>query len=577
MFHLLKMLKTFSVLLLLLVAPCLAHADNVDDYIRQKMARQHIPGLSLAVIRDGKILKAKGYGLANLELNVPATSKTIYQIQSMTKQFTATAVMMLVEQGKVALDDPVSKYLDGTPVTWKNITIRNLLTHTSGLKDFVNESAKSLRLDVSDEDIFKAMIPRPLNFQPGEAYEYSNTNYHLLGMIIHKLSGKPYGVFLREHIFDPLGMKDTRIISLDDIIPNRASGYIWDGEHLNNGEYIAPSVLGYAGGSILTNVLDLAKWDVALYGETLLKFSSLRQMWTSGQLNNGDVTGYGFGWEIGETNTHQFISHGGGHRTGFTAVIKRFLNDRLTTVVLSNQFGASDPASIATGVATYYLPALLSPQPKVVKIPQALLETYTGRYEIENNKMGIITARKGRLFIPNGAETFELLPTSKNTFFLTDPGVDPSKKIRLAFKDVQGPRQRMIYTMDGKEFRKPAPYIGPLIHSLKPQRDADPTLTQKVWMVLSAMAQSGKAIDEVQFLSPGARKDFANAPQPELAEGRSLSFIAAQDVAGRGIERHGGAVSRILYYQLLTNKAPRYVLVYLTADGMITDEDIVDD
>jgi CubicO group peptidase (beta-lactamase class C family) len=574
---LLRSLKTPVALLLLLTASCMAHADKVDDYIRQKMASQHISGLSLAVVLNGKILKAKGYGLANLELNVPATPQTIYQLASMTKQFTATAVMMLVEQGKIGLEDPVSNYLDGTPESWKNITIRHLLTHTSGIKDYINEPTQSLQLDVSEDEVYKATIPRPLNFQPGEHYAYSNTNYHLLGMIIHKLSGKPYGEFLQEHIFGPLGMKDTSIISLSDLIPNRASGYRWDGRQLHNGEYVAPSILGYAGGGIVSNVLDLAKWDAALYGERLLKSSSLQQMWTSGKLNDGSVTGYGFGWGIGETNNHKSISHGGGHRTGFTTVIKRFLNDRLTLVVLTNQSGASDPASIATGVATYFLPALLSPQPKVVNISQALLETYTGRYEIQNNQMGTVTIQNGRLLLPNGGETFELLPTSEDTFFLTDPGVDPSKKMRLIFKDAHGPTPRLIYTMDGKEFRKPAPYIGPLIHSLKPQPDPDPALTQRVWAVLQAMAQSGKALAEVPYLSPGARQDFAAVALPELAGVQSISFIAAQDVAARGIERHGGKVNRILYYKLRTDKALRYVLVYLTDEGLVTDEDVVGD
>ncbi|MCW3095810.1 MAG: penicillin-binding protein beta-lactamase class [Chthonomonadaceae bacterium] len=578
------MLRTFQtpvLFLMLLIACCGAYADKVDDYIRQKMAHQHIPGLSLAVLWDGKIVKVKGYGLANVELNAPSTPQTLYQIQSMTKQFTAAAVMMLVEQGKIGLDEPVSRYLAGTPESWKPITVRHLLTHTSGIKDYINEPTQNLRLDVTEEEVYQATIPRPLNFQPGERFSYSNTNYHLLGMILHKVSGKPYGAFLQERIFEPLGMKDTRILSLSDILPHRASGYRWDGKQLHNGDYISPTILGYAGGGILSTVLDLAKWDAALSGETLLKSSSLQQMWTSGTLNDGSPTNYGFGWDLGETSGHKSVSHGGGHVTGFTTFITRFLKDRLTIVVLTNQLGKSDPAAIATGVATYYLPDLLGPELKVTRLAPALLESYTGRYEIQNNVLGTVTTRNGRLYLSSEGDTWELLPFSETTFFPTDPGLDPARKVRLTFQDFHASTPRLIYTIEGREIKRPAPYIGPLIHTLKPQSDPDPNRTRHVWAALQAMSQGGKAVAEAPALSLGARKDFGEVPLPELAGLQSLSFIATQDVAGRGIERHGGSVTRIIYYKLHTklhtDKASHYVLVYLTAEGLVTDEDVVDD
>lgn len=574
------MLRTFQtpvLFLLLMIACCSAYADKVDDYIRQKMANQHIPGLSLAVLRDGKIVKVKGYGLANVELHAPATPQTLYQIQSMTKQFTAAAVMMLVEQGKVELDAPVSRYLAGTPETWKSIKVRHLLTHTSGIKDYINEPTQNLRLDVSEEEVYQAAIPRPLNFQPGEQFSYSNTNYHLLGMIIHKVSGKPYGAFLQERIFEPLGMKDTRILSLSDILPHRASGYRWDGRQLQNGEYISPTILGYAGGGILSTVLDLAKWDAALSGERLLKSSSLQQMWTSGTLNDGSPTNYGFGWEVGETSGHKSVSHGGGHVTGFTTFITRFFQDRLTVVVLTNQLGKSDPASIARRVATYSLPELLGPEPKSTRLTPALLESYTGRYEVQSNVLGTVTARNGRLYLNTEGDTLELLPFSETTFFLTDTGLDPARKVRLTFEGFHGPNPRLTYTIEGREIKRPAPYIGPFIHTLKPQPAPDSVLTQHVSAALQAMSQGRTAVAEASSLSPGVRKDFGGVALPELAGLQSISFITAQNVAGRGIERHGGIVTRILYYKLHTDKASHYVLVYLTAEGLVTDEDVVDD
>ncbi len=341
-------------------APPQQAPDPLDVIVLDEMAERHIPGLSLAIMKDGHTIKAKGYGLANVEWNIPATADTVYQIQSITKSFTATAIMMLVEEGKIDLDAKVSKYLDGTPDTWKNITIRNLLTHTSGIKDFINEPTASLRLDVTEAQVLKATAPRPLNFQPGEKYAYSNTNYHLLAMIIRKLTGKFYGDFLRERIFEPLDMTHTAIISLSEIIPNRAAGYAWVSDALRNGEFHASSILGYGGGGIRSTVQDMAKWDAALYTDRLLKKSSLDQMWTPARLNNGQPTGYGFGWSVQDVKGHRWMGHGGGHSAGFGSVIHRYPDDRLSIVIFANLF-ASDLDRIARRLAERYIPALAPP------------------------------------------------------------------------------------------------------------------------------------------------------------------------------------------------------------------------
>ena len=340
--------------------------DDVDDYIKTKMRRQHIPGLSLAVVRNGEVIKTRGYGLANLELNVPAASNTVYQIHSITKQFTATAVMMLVKDGRIGLDDKISKYLKGTPEAWKEITIRHLLTHTSGIKDFIDEPTSSLRLEMSDNEIFKAATNQPLNFSPGERFGYSNTGYHLLGMTIQQIAGKPYGDYLQQRIFDPLGMNDTRIINLAEIIPNRASGYSWSGGKFSNAEYVAVSLLACANGGIRSTVLDLAKWDAALYGEKLLGKSSLEQMWTPTKVKGGRPVSHGFGWSLGTMQDHRYVYHTGGHWTGFKTVITRFLDDRLTVVILTNQSGVN-VEEIAEGVARRYIPALRPPRPPLSK------------------------------------------------------------------------------------------------------------------------------------------------------------------------------------------------------------------
>lgn len=346
-------IATHLVLSLALLLSVQCYADKVDDYVQGEMEKQHIPGLSLAVLRSGETIKCAAYGLANIEANLPARPETVFQLQSITKTFTATAVMMLVEEGKIGLDDKVTKYVEGLPACCNEITVRHLLSHTSGVKDFINEPTVDLRKDISAQRVVKSLVDLPLNFAPGEKYSYSNTGYHLLGMIIHKVTDKLWHEFVKERIFDPLGMNDTRVISLSHVITNRAEGYVWENDRLQNGHFVAPTILAYAGGGMRSTILDMTKWDAALYTEKLLKHSTLEQMWISERLNNGSKAGYGFGWAVGEFRGHRLVSHTGSHMTGFKTAILRFLDDKLTVVVLTNQ-RAAEQVKIGQGVAAMY-------------------------------------------------------------------------------------------------------------------------------------------------------------------------------------------------------------------------------
>jgi D-alanyl-D-alanine carboxypeptidase len=341
----------------LVLATTLARADAVDDLLSAEIQKRHLPGVSVAVVRDGQIVKTAACGFADLELGAPATPKTVFQIQSITKTFTSAAILLLADEGKLSLDDPIAKYLDGTPVSWTNITIRHLLTHTSGIKDFINEPTASLRIDVSEEEVLRATAPRPLNFQPGERYAYSNTNYHLLAMIIRKLTGKWYGDFLRERIFVPLGMTNTRPVSLSALVTNRASGYFWTGQGYRKGEFIAQSILSYGGGGILSTAPDMALWAQALISGKLLKPEVLTQAWTPARLNDSTTSGYGLGWGIGRVAGHREMQHSGAHATGFSSFLAIYPDDHLAVVVLLNR-GSADPGRIARGVAGIYIPEL---------------------------------------------------------------------------------------------------------------------------------------------------------------------------------------------------------------------------
>ena len=335
---------------------------RVDDFVQTEMRRQKIPGLALAVLRDGRIVNARGYGLSNVEVNVPVTPESIFQSGSVGKQFTATAVMMLVEEGRVRLDDRITEVFPESPEAWNKVTIRHLLTHTSGLKDYTGKEL-DYRRDYTEADLFKILQTLPFEFGPGENWRYSKSGYMLLGFLIGRVTGKFYGDFLQERIFGPLGMTATRIISEQDIVPHRSAGYRLVKGELRNQEWVNPSINTTADGSLYFSVLDLAKWDAALYTETLLKRSSLDEMWTPVKLNDGRSYPYGFGWAVKEINGHRVVEHGGAWQ-GFTTAISRYLDDRLTVVALTNLDSRhARPMDIIHEVAGLYEPALAPPPP----------------------------------------------------------------------------------------------------------------------------------------------------------------------------------------------------------------------
>ncbi len=317
------------------------------------MQAQHIPGLSLLVAKDGKVIQAEGFGHSNVELQVSAKPETIYQSGSVGKQFTATAVMMLVESGKVGLDDPLTKYFPEAPPTWKEVTVRELLSHTGGFGDYPKDF--NFRKDWTEDEEIKLVEGVPFAYAPGTKWEYSNLGYLTLGVLIHRVTGEFYGDYLQERIFRPLGMTSTRIINEADIIPNRAAGYRLVKGELKNQEWVAPAINTTADGSLYFSVLDLAKWDAAQYTEKLLKRSSFELMWTPVKQKDGKVNegGYGFGWFIEERDGHHCVHHDGSWQ-GFETAIDRYVNDRLTVIALTNLAG-TNPGKITRHVAEMYL------------------------------------------------------------------------------------------------------------------------------------------------------------------------------------------------------------------------------
>jgi CubicO group peptidase (beta-lactamase class C family) len=331
---------------------------RIDEFVRAEMQRQRVPGVAVAIVRRGEAVLAKGYGEANVEHQVPVTPDTIFQSGSVGKQFTAATVMLLVEEGKLALSDPLTKIFPDAPAHWKGITIRHLLTHTSGLPDYTGGTI-DYRKDHSEDDLLKMAYALKPEFAPGARWNYSNTGYVLLGIAVHKASGRFYGDVLRERIFTPLGMTTARIISEADIVANRAAGYRLVNGELKNQEWVAPQLNTTADGSLYFSLRDVIAWDAGVRDRKILKKETWQQILTPVSLNSGKPYPYGFGWSIDSVNGRRAEFHGGSWQ-GFQTYILRFPDDELTIVALANLAQAS-PQRIVEGIAALLDPALKRP------------------------------------------------------------------------------------------------------------------------------------------------------------------------------------------------------------------------
>jgi D-alanyl-D-alanine carboxypeptidase len=338
------------VCLAVLVFTSTARADRIDEYMAEQMQLHRIPGAALLVIHTNETVKRIGYGIATLEWKTPVTPETAFEIGSVTKQFTAACVLVLAQEGKLSVDDPIEKHLHGTPETWHAITIRHLLTHTSGLVSYTGLDGFELRRHLTQEQFIRALAGHPLEFQPGHSWKYCNTGFNLLGFIIENISGKDYWTFLGERILGPLGMRSTTNRTPALIIANRAAGYEQTNHVCINRDYDLTDV--FSAGAIISTVDDLARWSRSLDTGKLLNPATRKDMWTPARLSDGSSTKYGFGWRIDEVEGHPNIGHGGS-TSGFSASIQRFPNDALAVILLTNT-DEQIATTLARKIATFY-------------------------------------------------------------------------------------------------------------------------------------------------------------------------------------------------------------------------------
>ncbi len=350
-----KLLRSLSISIILLVFTAIAFPDAVDNIVQTRMKEQNIPGAAVAVVKRGKVVKLKGYGMASLEFGVPVTAETVFEIGSVSKQMTAAGIMLLVEEGKVGLDEKISRYLPDTPEAWKDVTVRHLLTHSSGIKSYSSLDGFELSRRVKINGFIKQLAPYPLEFTPGEKNIYSNSGFNLLAYIIETQSGKPYIVFMRERIFHPFGMSKTTVRDPQFIVPLRANGYEWSDDHYSGRDASLTDLMG--AGSIVSTAGDMLKWNAALSGGTFLKPESKAAIWTQFTFNSGEKSAYGFGWRISEIRGHKLIGHTG-QTAGFGAANFRYPGDDVTITVLTNQGGGGTGGLIASVLAKFYIPSM---------------------------------------------------------------------------------------------------------------------------------------------------------------------------------------------------------------------------
>jgi CubicO group peptidase (beta-lactamase class C family) len=423
-----------------------ALASKVEEYMDARVRRDHFSG-SILIARDGKILFARGYGMANLEYDVPNTPHTKFRLGSITKQFTAMAILILQERGKLKVEDKINKYVPDAPKAWDEITIRHLLTHTSGIPNYTSypEFLKTLPVRVTLKELIGKFRDKPLDFKPGEKYKYSNSGYVVLGQVIETAAGQSYASFLNEAIFAPLGMKDTGYDSAEPIIKHRAAGYTRRlGILLSNCDYVDMSI-PHAAGALYSTVEDLLKWDQALYTEKLVPRKSLEAMFAPVNDN------YGYGWLIDKKQGRTRYSHGGGIM-GFATMIERYPEPKLLVVALSNlensPVGAigDDLAAIALG-DKYVIPR----EPKVAKVDPALYDAYAGRYEADVPGKGkeviTVTRDSGRLLCQRkGNARAVLVPESDASFY-----IKASDAEARFVRDPSGKVASLVLIKDGEE------------------------------------------------------------------------------------------------------------------------------
>lgn len=392
-------------------------AKEIDAFL-VKTYPANEPGAAVLAVKDGQVILRKGYGMANLELGIPMKPGMVFRVGSITKQFTATGIMMLAEEGKLSIEDEITKFLPDFPTHGHKITVHHLLTHTSGIRSYTGmpDWYPLMRKDMKVQELIDIFKNQPMDFTPGERFLYNNSGYFLLGAVIEKVSGKTYEEFIDEKIFKPLGMKNSYYGSHSRIIPNRASGYEKEGKHFQNADYLSMTQ-PYAAGSLLSTVDDLYRWNQAVEAGKVISEESLKRMFTPTKLNNGKTQDYGYGWSLGTLFGEKLIAHGGGIN-GFVTYAVRVPEKNVFVTVLTN-FPQRQPTASYVG---QWITALLCgkqvKQKKAITLDTKILDSIVGVYKISKDESRTVTREGNQLFtLRTGSRKLPVFAESETGFF----------------------------------------------------------------------------------------------------------------------------------------------------------------
>ncbi len=389
---------------------------RIDSIVTSELARTQTPGAAIAVEHHGRLLVARGFGLENVESNSRTSAETVFRIGSVTKQFTAAAIMQLVEQGKIGLDDEMTKYLPDYPTQGNRVTVRHLLTHTSGIKSYTSLGPKfwseSSRLDLTNDQMLALFKDVPFDFKPGEKYAYNNSAFFLLGVIIEKVTGTPYRKYVEEKLFQRLGLASSSYCDDRAIVPHRAAGYEANAGTVVNAVPLSLNTPG-AAGALCSTVLDLVRWQRAFDEARPVSAASRDQIRTPATLNDGKPTSYGFGVSLRPFESHRAFAHSGGIN-GFASWLARYPDDELTVTVLTNS-GGGPAVRIGELVARVVLGIPL-PTMADLPVPAATRAEWVGTYEVSGTKLVVTDGPSGLEISIGGGPPSRLLHQGNGEF-----------------------------------------------------------------------------------------------------------------------------------------------------------------
>lgn len=565
----------------LLCSPVLL-ADDLDDLIREQMKKRHITGLSIAIIQDGKIIKAKGYGFVDNTGKTPVTPSTLFQAGSISKSVAAVGALKLTEQGVLSLDEDVNAKLR----TWKvpeneftrdkKVTLRGLLSHTTGLTVHGFPGYEVGTPIPSVVQILDGTSPANtpavrVDFVPGSRWRYSGGGYTVMQQLLLDVTNKAFPTYMQEAVLGPMGMKES---TYQQPLPaNKASltatGYYGDRSEVKGRWHIYPEM---AAAGLWTTPSDLARFAIGIQQAFAGKSGSVLSQAMTRQMLTDQKDNDGLGVFLqGKGQTMRFGHNG--RDEGFDALMTAGAETGQGVVIMINANDNSHMMGrIVDAVARLYhwpnYEGKVPPQRTAVPVPAKQLAAYEGRYEFANNQMITFMASNGRLTVlTDGFPDEEFVPESTTRFASTD-----RNNYLIFTPDAAGEVTALTWKRDDTE--RKIPRIGPLLAGRKATPDPDPARTHTIEIALAAIAKGGKEVESVAGITPGARKDFVGGAR-EAAAVKNLSFIKSEDVSGRGIERHEGKVSQIMQYGFMSPNGQRYLLAYLTAEGLVTDYDVV--